>query len=482
MNRTLIHILHTNDIHSHFEEMPRIQTVLDGLRRELSKTDAVCFTVDVGDHMDRVRVETEGTRGRANRAVMETAGYQMITLGNNELLTFSKPDLDALFTDAPFEVLAANVEEAKGEQPHWLRRWTVREAEGFRIGFLGVTIPFQNFYRLLGWNVSDPLSLLAQEVARLRQEVDAVILLSHLGLGNDRRLAEAVPGIDVILGSHTHHLLEVPERVGPTLIAAAGKFGGHVGHVTLEMDPVTRRVAALSGRCLPVREAPADEKVREQIRRFRLEAKNTLSEPILELSEPLPVDWHRESPLGNLLADGLLDWVGADCSLVNAGQLLGGLKAGPVSRGRLHEICPHPINPCRILLSGASIRCTLEESLLQEYQDKGIRGFGFRGKQLGTINMAGIKAVFEPAAPPMEKLREVRVAGAPLEEDELYRVATIDMFTFGVGYTEIKKGKEIEYFLPEFLRDILAHQLHRPGALRQCWIPRWQLQERDTAL
>ncbi|MDT2238225.1 5'-nucleotidase C-terminal domain-containing protein [Paenibacillus larvae] len=67
---------------------------------------------------------------------------------------------------------------------------------------------------------------------------------------------------------------------------------------------------------------------------------------------PLKNDWYAASPLGNLLADSLRRFTRTELSLVNAGQLLGGLEAGSVTKGRLLEICPSPINPCRIKLRG----------------------------------------------------------------------------------------------------------------------------------
>lgn len=469
-----IHLLHTNDLHSHFEAMPRVHRVLHELQQRLEDSGETVIPVDLGDHMDRFSVETEGTQGLANRAVMEAAGYQLITLGNNELLTFSKEELHRLYIDAPFEVLATNVADADGGRPSWIQTESIREVQGFRIGFLGVTIPFQNFYRLLGWHVSDPFEELTLAVPRLRKKADAVVILSHLGLGNDRRLAEEIPGIDVIMGSHTHHLLEVPERVGGTLIAAAGKFGGHVGHVVLEPKEKADGLERVEAGCVAAAGAAPDRGLVEKIRSFRDQAEHTLSQPLFTLDQPLPISWYEESPLGNFLADGLLDWVpDAECAMVNAGQLLEGLKAGPVTRGKLHRICPHPINPAQMVLTGEQIRGILEETLIRENQDQEIRGFGFRGKKLGVLNLAGMTVEYRPEAPPGKRLIQVRIDGGRLVPEKEYQVATIDMFTFGVGYREFRRGDHQKYFLPEFLRDVLAHHLQQPGAVERCHQVRW---------
>lgn len=468
-----LHILHTNDLHSHFEQMPKIATLLSRFKREGNREEEAWIVVDVGDHMDRGRMETEGTGGMANRAVLEATGYQVITLGNNELLTFPREDLDRLYADVPFSVVGTNIEAIRGECPAWLKKWTVREVDGVRVGFLGATIPYPVFYELMGWRLSDPLKVLSEWVPRIRKEVDIIVLLSHLGLSLDRRLAKEVPGIDLILGGHTHHLLEVPERVGNTLIAAAGKFGQYVGHVTLKWDAEAGCIAGGSGRVLSVEGIDDDEVIIQKIGDYRQKGKKSFASLIGHLDQPLPIDWYRESPLGNLLADGLREWVGAEVALVNAGQLLGGLDVGPVTKGRLHQICPHPINPCKMTLTGGQILRTLEESLLEEFQRLKIHGFGFRGERLGMINVSGLRVEYHPEAEPYQKIRSVRVGDKQLELNKKYRVASVDMFTFGVGYFELQNGGNVKYYLPEFLRDVLAWRLRRPESIRDCRVPRW---------
>ncbi|WP_170105413.1 bifunctional metallophosphatase/5'-nucleotidase [Desmospora activa] len=470
--RTRVHLIHTNDIHSHFEVMPQIHRIVNDLKRECHDQGEACWILDIGDHMDRSAIETEGTGGMANRHVLETSGYDMMTLGNNELLTFSKQELNELFQDASFHVLAANVTDASGEEVDWIQQWILREQEGFCLAFIGVTIPFTEFYQLLGWTVEDPYHILARQVSRLRREADAVVVLSHLGYNHDRRLAAEIPGIDVIMGAHTHHLLEQPERVGDTWIAAAGKFGSHVGHLMLDWDQVSRRLS-VSGRTIPVVNISPDKTVLRLIDEDRVKAEQRLSHPIIQLEHDLTIDWFGESSLGNLLADSLLSWVEAECALVNAGQILGNLYAGALTRGHIHQICPHPINPCTMTLPGEIIQKSLEESLLQDVQHKEIRGFGFRGKQLGTMNVAGLDIVYDPNGVPTERIREIRIGGQPLKSERLYRVATIDMFTFGIGYEEIQQGTDLRFYLPEFLRDVMAQHLTIPGVLERAQRRRW---------
>jgi 5'-nucleotidase len=107
----------------------------------------------------------------------------------------------------------------------------------------------------------------------------------------------------------------------------------------------------------------------------------------------------------------------------------------------------------------------LEESLLLKFQEKAIHGFGFRGKLLGTLCTDGLEVEYDLEAEEYHRIKRIWVKGDLLRPDHTYLVGTIDMFTFGIGYLSLKEGKEIEFSLPEFLRDLLVKELENPLAL-----------------
>lgn len=73
------------------------------------------------------------------------------------------------------------------------------------IAFLGVTVPYYPVYDKLGWTVTDALESIKETILEVKGQADIIVLLSHLGILDDQAVAEAVPEIDVILESHTHH-------------------------------------------------------------------------------------------------------------------------------------------------------------------------------------------------------------------------------------------------------------------------------------
>ncbi|MBE6069830.1 MAG: bifunctional metallophosphatase/5'-nucleotidase, partial [Clostridium lundense] len=202
MNQETLTILYTNDIHSHFETMGRIAAMIDELRAE---APASTLLLDIGDHMDRAAFETEGTLGQANVDVLNLTGYDAVTIGNNEGLTFTPEMLGQAYAGLHSSVVCGNIIEMQtGQPPAWMQSRLIIHKQGFKIGLVAATAAFAEFYELLGLESLNPLDTIARDVSQLRDEVDLVIVMSHLGLPMDRQLAETVPGIDLIIGGHTH--------------------------------------------------------------------------------------------------------------------------------------------------------------------------------------------------------------------------------------------------------------------------------------
>lgn len=471
---TQLRIIHTNDIHSHFELLPKISSAIQSLKQPFEADQLL--VLDIGDHMDRMSVETEGSGGRANIEVMNYTGYDFVTIGNNEGLTFDSDQLRDLYGEhADFSVTCANMFELDKEAlPEWMAPYQIVHKAGMKIAVIGVTIDFVVYYRLLGWDVQDPLEIVDQWVRKLRSDADFIIVMSHLGINRDRQLAERTNGIDLILGGHTHHLLEKPERLNGTAICAAGRFGTHVGYVDVQFHKHTRSVISIDGGCVQTADYEDDPGMAVLVKEHQIESRRQLKVPIAVIPQALSIDWNEESQLGNLLSSGIRKWTQAEIAIVNSGQILQSLLPGKVTWEMILEMCPSPINPCRMQLTGASILQALEESLLPEYQNQWIKGFGFRGKVLGQLCLSGLNVYYNPNGKPMRKIEKAILEnGELLQENRRYSVGTLDMFTFGIGYLSLKEGAEVEYFLPEFIRDVLARQLADRNEVLQCSRKHW---------
>lgn len=473
MDERKLVLLHTNDIHSRFERMPRIGEALRQLRVRHAPHHPI--VIDCGDHMDRMRPETEGSAGLANIAVLNETGYDVVVPGNNEGLTLSPEQLgEAYGRRRGYSVVCGNLlVPGTGEPPAWMEPYRIVERGGLRVGIIGLTAFYPDFYSLLGWDIAEPIETAGRLAELLRPRVHILVVVSHLGLAHDKTMAERIEGIDVIIGGHTHHLLEEPLKVGRTFIAAAGCFGKYVGELEFGYDMDTGTLSLHRGACVDTDAYPPSLRLEEIIGGEERTSRLRLERSVAELARPLGIRWEAESELGNLLASGLRRWTGAEIGIVNAGQILRGLETGPVTLYKLLDICPSPINPCLVRLTGEQIRQALEESLLEAFIVKPLKGFGFRGKELGTLCLSGVRVEYRQDDEPYRKIRSVAVNGEPLDPRRVYDVGTIDMFTFGIGYLTLGQGETVAFYLPEFIRDVLGRQLGDEGELRDSSAPRW---------
>jgi 2',3'-cyclic-nucleotide 2'-phosphodiesterase (5'-nucleotidase family) len=101
------------------------------------------------------------------------------------------------------------------------------------IGVFGVMVPMvteKMSARHISAFINDsPVETAKKCVEMLKDRVSTIICLSHIGLRNDVEIAGNVNGIDLILGGHSHDVVDPPARIGNTWIAQTGSHGRYAG-------------------------------------------------------------------------------------------------------------------------------------------------------------------------------------------------------------------------------------------------------------
>lgn len=457
-----IQIFYTNDLHSHLEQWPKIISLLNEKRKFYEEQGDNVLIFDIGDHADRFHPLTEATMGKANVELMNEVGYDGATIGNNEGITISKQALSTLYNHANFPVLVANLFHLSGDRPKWVKPYRlIKLSNELTIGVIGLTIPFRPFYNALGWSIEDPFEILPPLVKEVKEQADIVIFLSHLGLNFDEEVANQIDGIDVILGGHTHHVLENGMVINNTIIHQAGKFGRYVGQLTLSFDNNEHLISSYKAQCLVVDSYNPCTDTVETIRRISHTQQAVLDEEIISIEQPLTISWEKPSPFADLLATAIKEWCDGEIGMINSGLILDELLEGPVTKGDLHRVCPHPINPCKVELNGSLLKEIIHHALSEEMIHKKIRGFGFRGKVMGIMVFDGVTYEEKKLTDGLSHVYNIKVNGEKIQHDRVYQVATLDMFTFGHLFPTIATAKVKQYYMPELLRDLLAWKLKK---------------------
>jgi 2',3'-cyclic-nucleotide 2'-phosphodiesterase (5'-nucleotidase family) len=457
-----LYFYYTNDLHSNFAQWPRVASFLKDAKANRIARNESFWLMDVGDHADRVHPITEATMGKANVQLMNDLGYDAVTIGNNEGITLAHDDLFHLYDDADFHVSCANLHSMNHIKPNWLQPTVTMESiNGIKIGVIGLTAPFNDFYELLDWHISSSFHALDKYVDQLKQSVDIIILLSHLGLNEDQEIARRYRDIDVIIGGHTHHLLRTGEHINDTLLTAAGKHCYFVGEVILTWDHQEKRLSNKEAFTTEVSHIAKDLQTEQTLISLQEEAENLLGETIAHLKKTIKVKWFRHTVIMQQLTNTVKAWTNADCAMLNAGLLLDDLPAGNVTYRDIHRICPHPINPCVVTLNGNELLEVVRATITKDFMELKLKGFGFRGEVLGRMVFSGIEVETAFHKNGEEYVKSVTYCQEPLDPLHTYRVATADTFTFGRLLPEIAKSVTKDFFLPEFLRDLLADTLKK---------------------
>jgi len=441
-----IHIFHTNDLHSHFKYWPRMQSYVKEERNNLARIGETSYLLDVGDHLDRSNIYTEATIGKGNVQLLNEAEYDVVTIGNNEGITLSHNELFHLYDDANFDVVVGNIDAVNGRNPAWLKPYVVLTTEkGTQLGIIAATAMFDVYYEALNWQLVEARSTLLRLAHQLRKEVDIVLCLSHLGITEDELLAEECPEIDVIFGSHTHHVLPEGKLVNGVLLTGGGKFGQYTGHLVIEYDKKMRKIVEKKDTLIHNKDLPNIQNEQQIVQSLEDEGIRILDTPVFTTEKSYNKEWFHYSQLSDLFAHAILEKSGADCALFNAGIFLDGLPKGNVTALDVHRIFPHPINLCTIELSVTEIKEIYMQSKNEEWPYIELKGLGFRGVIFGKMLTYGFS---------MNDNRQLLINGKLADNNHIYKLVTLDLFTFGYFYPSLKYAKK-QYILPEFLRNIM---------------------------
>lgn len=447
-------LFHTNDLHSHLENWPKIRRYIKKQRSFYEENGSSVLLVDLGDFVDRWHPLSEATKGKANIELLNEMNYDAITIGNNEGVGNSKEELNHLYDELNTDVLLANLADKETlNPPEWAKEFKIIETEkGLRIGLFALTAVFPLTYEPNGWKIYQAEEILKQLIPKIRQQCDCLIFMSHLGIDEDVKIANQFPEIDILLGAHTHHLFPNGEKVNGVWLCAAGKFGQYIGEVHLIFEE--KRLVDCEIRTVATSELPELAEDEREILSYMEKGHQLLQEKKVG---KLPATYFSELNQTNALMDLALEAVKeqskTEVAILNSGLLLGSLPKGIIDEDQLHQILPHPMHLIRIRLKGIDfIRMIHEMEKNRHFLRKfPIMGMGFRGKIFGDICYAGITYDQES--------KQVFWQESKIEPEQFYTFATVDHFQFVPFFPTIELVGETEFLFPDFIRTVLKNYL-----------------------
>jgi 2',3'-cyclic-nucleotide 2'-phosphodiesterase (5'-nucleotidase family) len=235
-------------------------------------------------------------------------GYDAIGIGDDDLV-LGKEFLSEISKKANFPFISSNLfDEASGKI--LFKSFFIKEINGLRIGIFGLLSPDlfagPSDPRRKGLNIRSPMETAQAMVKELKPKTDLIILLSHLGYAKDIELAQAVEGINFIVGGHTGINLAYPPMIKNTIMlqtASRGMFGARLDIRLYNHEPIFYNSATkislennltsinlrLSSRDTPEVEKAQWHKAKEDTERTlsQLQGKNVFTNSIVPLQEQM---------------------------------------------------------------------------------------------------------------------------------------------------------------------------------------------------
>lgn len=301
----------------------------------------------------------------------------------------------------------------------------VVERGGLRIGVIGLaatildkTMPPQ-FSTGLRFTIGD--EALAGEIERLRHHLgaDLIVVLSHLGLPQDIKLAGAVDDIDVLLSGHTHDRLTQPIIANGTVIIQSGCHGAFLGRLDLVVED--GKVTVERHQLIPVDDAIVPAPDMEKLVNGVMAPYRAMLDTIVgTIAEPLHRNTIFDCPMDDLLQAAITRAGGADIGFSNGWRYGAPVPAGPITLNDLLNIIP--VNPpvSMVELTGAEILAMMEENLERTFSSD---PYGQLGGYLKRFSGMTIFAKFEN--PSGHRIEHIFVGDRKIDPGATYPAAYV---------------------------------------------------------
>lgn len=419
-------ILHSNDMHGDF--MAEAQgapgnligglALLSGYINKVRREEAnVLYTIS-GDMLQGSLIDAE-SRGISTIEIMNYLAPDVVALGNHEL-DYGLPHLLFLEKMANFPIINANL-HIKKYHKRLMQPYVILHVDGFNILFIGIITEDVLHQLRLDSDIATFVGVedAGVEIGKIcnahkNEDIDLTILLTHIGFEADKRLAALLKpewGVDLILGGHSHTILEQPAEVNEVLIAQAGVGTDQIGRFDLIVDERSNRIVAWKWELIPIRAgiAAPDAGLQRFIDSYqeKLDRKNQtiISHLTRKLTHP---GRDRETEIGNLFADMLAQSTHSDVALVISGSLRADELGPPITLGDLKCIFPYDGPLYKATLSGAHLKQIFRFNLSPAE----------RQRRILQVSKS-VRVVYDDAR---HDLASLTVYGAPVQDDALYTV------------------------------------------------------------
>lgn len=389
-------------------------------------------------------------------------GYDYWIIGNHDI-DYGMEKLRQVMETQKAAVLACNVYDEKGTRI--ARPYDIIEVDGIRLGFIGMTSPViadTDIIRKAGYTVTDPIEETRKIISEIRGQTDALVAITHMGVvpniskkdTGTYELAEACPELDVIISAHEHKLIEGEIHNG-VLIVENLDMGQSLIEVQLEFEcgGQGRKLTGKSAKAILMKDYSPDAQLLSLFSPFEVRAIEDAQSPVgtivrkavdhlvyyrnevtgekvtYEPTDDAPYALVMDSDILSFISEVLLYYSGAEIAATNfPGGRLPELSVHMLKK----EICSfvkYPNYLCVLRMSGKQLRRYMEWSAAYfktiSTPGEPVASAGERISAYYDI-FSGVEYKIDLAREPYDRIRDLRVNGVPVRDDDSFKVAVTD--------------------------------------------------------
>jgi 5'-nucleotidase / UDP-sugar diphosphatase len=368
-------ILYLNDLHAQTPYMAQIKSEADTFElTNKDKKDVDSFILAGGDSF----IGHSKEKNKLVSSFLNMSKVEYSAMGNHEVDSINTLQDNLSNTNTKFVV--SNMKKS-GNTPFdkyidngQIVSSTIAEKNGHKYGLVGAA-PFKlkkaknmNEANLNVDEYEKTKEDIQNEVKKLQEQgVDKIIMLSHIGLAYDLKLAKEVNGIDVIVGGHSHDLVEglksdkniitAPDG-NPVVVLQAGQNGEYIGNLDLTFDPSGKIIEA-TNTVKQTKNSPKNLVVK--FFQDKIMGKSELLGNITKVDEMKGNSKIAESPYADFFGDAMRSELDANIALINSASIRGKLREGKMTSLDVDNLLPFENKLVKIEISEKQLIETLKE-------------------------------------------------------------------------------------------------------------------------
>ena len=415
-------ILHSNDMHGDFmasmenDQLTGGVSMLSGyLSRVRLEEKNVIYAIS-GDMFRGSLIDSE-YKGISTIEIMNLLAPDVVTLGNHEV-DYGVAHLLFLEKCAKFPIINANI-YLTNNHVRLFQSHKILEIDGMKVLFIGVlteeVLSQTRQDRLIGSFVD--IREAAQEVGAICNsyqavDIDFTVLLTHIGIEEDKKLAAMLDprwGVDLIIGGHSHTLLEKPVEVAGIPIVQAASGTDQIGRFDIMVDTDHNCIDSYIWQLVPITEetCPRDLQLEAVVRKYKdvtdLKYSRVVTRFKQAYSHPAR---NQQTELGRLFSDIFRDSLGLDLVFLGSGSIRGEILGPIVQLQSLMEIFPYNDEIHRVYVTGAQLQRMVKWILRDEAWEGHTEFYQFSH---------GFKVVYSRSRGVLESME---LDGKPVENDQ----------------------------------------------------------------